>query len=96
MRKAGRADTGKAHRRLPRPGGGTRRSADSYRAEDHQSTMGAFVGKTRNDGGKGVMVDFRYADGASSSRPTPKEVESEARGAAPCARRTDTAAASAQ
>ncbi|WP_343589444.1 ABC transporter substrate-binding protein [Paracidovorax wautersii] len=36
----------------------------TYRAQDHQSTMGAFVGTTRNEGGKGVMVDFRYLDGA--------------------------------
>ena len=36
----------------------------TYRPEDHQSTMGAFVGRTKNDGGKGVMVDFRYMDGA--------------------------------
>jgi len=35
-----------------------------YRAEDHQSTMGAFVGKTKNDKGKGVMVDYQYLDGA--------------------------------
>ncbi|MES2100517.1 MAG: ABC transporter substrate-binding protein [Pseudomonadota bacterium] len=35
-----------------------------YRAEDHQSTMGAFVGKTKNEGGKGVMVDYKYLDGA--------------------------------
>jgi branched-chain amino acid transport system substrate-binding protein len=36
----------------------------TYRAEDHQSTMGAFVGKTKNDKGKGVMVDYQYLDGA--------------------------------
>ena len=36
----------------------------TYRAEDHQSTMGAFVGKTKNDKGKGVMVDYHYLDGA--------------------------------
>jgi len=36
----------------------------TYRAQDNQSTMGAFVGKTRNDGGKGVMVDYTYLDGA--------------------------------
>ena len=36
----------------------------TYRAEDHQSTMGAYVGRTKNDGGKGVMVDYRYLDGA--------------------------------
>jgi len=36
----------------------------TYRAQDHQSTMGAFVGKTRLENGRGVMVDFRYMDGA--------------------------------
>jgi branched-chain amino acid transport system substrate-binding protein len=36
----------------------------TFRAEDHQSTMGAFVGKTKNDKGKGVMVDYVYLDGA--------------------------------
>lgn len=37
----------------------------TYRAADHQSTMGAYVGRTKNDGGKGVMADFRYMDGAN-------------------------------
>ena len=36
----------------------------TYRSIDHQSTMGSFVGVTRNDGGKGVMVDYRYDNGA--------------------------------
>jgi branched-chain amino acid transport system substrate-binding protein len=36
----------------------------TYRAEDHQSTMGAFVGRTKNEGGKGVMAEARYIDGA--------------------------------
>jgi branched-chain amino acid transport system substrate-binding protein len=36
-----------------------------FRALDHQSTMGAYVGKTALRDGKGVMVDWRYADGAS-------------------------------
>jgi branched-chain amino acid transport system substrate-binding protein len=35
-----------------------------YRTEDHQSTMGAYVGRTKNEGGKGVMVNSRYQDGA--------------------------------
>ncbi|MEC4721233.1 ABC transporter substrate-binding protein [Noviherbaspirillum sp. CPCC 100848] len=35
-----------------------------YRAEDHQSTMGGYVGRTKNEGGKGVMVNYRYMDGA--------------------------------
>lgn len=45
-----------------------------YRAEDHQSTMGAYVGRTKNDGGKGVMVDYRYMDGAKF-QPTAAEVK---------------------
>jgi branched-chain amino acid transport system substrate-binding protein len=35
-----------------------------FRAIDHQSTLGAFVGKTALKNGKGTMVDWRYADGA--------------------------------
>jgi len=35
-----------------------------FRAIDHQSTMGAFVGKLKNDKGQGVMVDFKYMDGS--------------------------------
>jgi branched-chain amino acid transport system substrate-binding protein len=34
-----------------------------FRAIDHQSTMGAYVGRTAVKDGKGVMVDWRYADG---------------------------------
>jgi len=36
----------------------------TYRAADHQSTLGAFVGRTDVKDGKGVMVDFSYKDGA--------------------------------
>ena len=46
----------------------------SFRAEDHQSTLGAFVGKTKNEGGKGVMVDYRYLDGAKFL-PTNEQVK---------------------
>jgi branched-chain amino acid transport system substrate-binding protein len=37
----------------------------TYRAVDHQSTMGAFVGTTKVEGDKGVMTDYRYLDGSS-------------------------------
>ena len=37
----------------------------TYRALDHQSTMGAYVGRTRLEGDKGVMTDYRYLDGAN-------------------------------
>ncbi|SFD71553.1 ABC transporter substrate-binding protein [Paracidovorax konjaci] len=46
----------------------------TYRAQDHQSTMGAYVGRTKNQGGKGVMVDFRYQDGAKF-QPSDAEVK---------------------
>jgi branched-chain amino acid transport system substrate-binding protein len=35
-----------------------------FRAIDHQATLGAFVGRTAVKDRKGVMVDWRYADGA--------------------------------
>jgi len=46
----------------------------TYRPEDNQSTMGSFVGRTKNEGGRGVMVDFRYLDGAKFL-PTAEEVK---------------------
>jgi len=35
----------------------------TFRKQDHQSTMGAYVGRTAVKDGKGVMVDWLYADG---------------------------------
>ncbi len=37
----------------------------TYRAIDHQSTMGAYVGRTAVVDGKGIMVDWSYKDGAN-------------------------------
>jgi branched-chain amino acid transport system substrate-binding protein len=37
----------------------------SFRASDHQATMGAYVGKTALKDGKPVMVDFKYVDGGA-------------------------------
>jgi len=48
----------------------------TYRAEDHQSTMGAFVGRTKNDNGKGIMVDYVYLDGADAKyQPSAADVK---------------------
>lgn len=41
----------------------------TYRAADHQSTMGAFVGRTAVRDGQGTMVDFVYRDGGSVLPP---------------------------
>ncbi len=40
-----------------------------FRAIDHQSTMGAYVGKIALENGRGTMVDFKYVDGASVMPP---------------------------
>ncbi|MDA0982075.1 MAG: ABC transporter substrate-binding protein [Proteobacteria bacterium] len=40
-----------------------------WRALDHQSTMGAYVGQLSRKGGKGVMVNWRFADGANFLPP---------------------------
>lgn len=48
----------------------------TYRAQDHQSTMGAYVGKTAYDArlGHGVLVDYRYADG-KDYQPSDEDVK---------------------
>jgi branched-chain amino acid transport system substrate-binding protein len=46
----------------------------TYRAQDHQSTMGAYVGTTALKDGKGVMVDYHYVNGASV-QPSDEEVK---------------------
>jgi len=35
-----------------------------FRAQDHQATLGAFVGRTALEGDHGTMTDWHYADGA--------------------------------
>src|SRR5947208_4640515 len=73
--KAGSTDTEKlitAFRGLEVKGGpfGT----FTYRAQDHQATVGAYVGKIALKDGKGTMSDFKYVDGASVM-PTDDEVK---------------------
>ena len=46
-----------------------------FRAADHQSTLGAYFGKTAVVDGKGVMVDFSYKSGADY---LPSEAEAKA------------------
>ena len=53
-----------------------------FRPQDHQSTMGAYVGKTKNEGGKGTMVDYVYLDGAKY-QPSDAEVKKLRAGAEP-------------
>jgi branched-chain amino acid transport system substrate-binding protein len=44
-----------------------------WRPIDQQSTMGAYVGQLARKGGKGVMVNWRYADGAKF-QPSDQEI----------------------
>ena len=44
-----------------------------WRAIDHQSTMGAYVGRLARRDGKGVMVDWYYVDGAKV-QPSEQEI----------------------
>ncbi|TMG77434.1 MAG: ABC transporter substrate-binding protein [Betaproteobacteria bacterium] len=67
--KAGSADTEKliaafADLKVDTPAGPI-----AYRGIDHQSTMGAWVGKIALDKGKGTMTDIKYIDGASVQPP---------------------------
>ncbi len=48
--------------------------AATWRALDHQSTLGTYVGKTALKDGKPTMVDWRYVDGASAL-PSDAEVK---------------------
>ena len=38
----------------------------TWRAQDHQSTLGTYVGRTALKDGKGTMVNWRYVDGADA------------------------------
>ena len=44
-----------------------------WRALDHQSTMGAYVGQLAKKDGKGTMVNWRYVDGAKY-QPSDQEI----------------------
>ena len=74
LKKAGSADTEKLIAAFRGLEVRTPFGPITSRAQDHQSTMGAYVGKTGLYGGKGVMVDFKYMDGAKF-QPSDAEVK---------------------
>ncbi len=63
IRKAKSTDTEKLIAALRGLAFSTPFGAAEFRAIDHQSTMGAYVGKLDMRAGKGTMVDWRYGDG---------------------------------
>jgi branched-chain amino acid transport system substrate-binding protein len=69
LRKAGDTDTEKlvaAFKGLPVE---TPFGRITYRALDHQSTMGAYVGRLAKKDGRGVMVDWVYREGIAYLPP---------------------------
>jgi len=64
IRKAGSTDTDKLVAAMTNLTFESPFGKVTFRALDHQSTMGAYVGRTAVKDGKGVMVDWRYADGS--------------------------------
>jgi branched-chain amino acid transport system substrate-binding protein len=64
IRKANSADTEKLVEALKGLQMQTPFGPITWRALDHQSTMGAYVGQLAKKDGKGTMVNWRYADGA--------------------------------
>ena len=63
IKKAGSTDTEKMITAFRGLSFDTPFGKSMFRAIDHQSTMGAYVGKTTLRGGKGEMKDYRYLDG---------------------------------
>ena len=73
MRKAGSTDPERLVAAMEGLGVATPFGEVTYRALDHQATMGAYVGLTEVRDGRGVMTSFRYIDGASV-QPSDAEV----------------------
>ncbi len=73
MRKAKSAETEKLIEALKGLEMQTPFGQVTWRPVDHQSTMGAYVGQLAKKGGKGAMVNWRYADGAKY-QPSDQEI----------------------
>jgi branched-chain amino acid transport system substrate-binding protein len=69
LRKSKSTDTAKMIAALEGLQVGTPFGPIQIRKIDHQSTMGCFIGKTALKNGKGVMVDWKYDDGAKYLPP---------------------------
>ena len=65
LKRAGSTDAAAMQRGLAGAVFDTPFGPAAYRAIDHQSTLGAFVGKTAVKDGRGVMVDWHYVDGGT-------------------------------
>jgi branched-chain amino acid transport system substrate-binding protein len=62
--KTGSVETEAMAQGFPGAGFATPFGPAKWRAQDHQSTLGTYVGRTALKDGRGVMADWRYVDGA--------------------------------
>jgi branched-chain amino acid transport system substrate-binding protein len=65
IKKAGSTDTEKLVAAMKGLKFGTPSGPVTFRAIDHQSTMGAYVGWTTLKDGRGIMEKWKYLDGAA-------------------------------
>ena len=75
LERAGSTDTDAMNKAMAGLEVGTPFGPITWRAIDHQATMGAFVGRTAVEDGMGTMVDWTYVDGADVM-PSDDEVTS--------------------
>jgi len=73
MKKAGSLDQEKLLAAMANLPVGTPFGNVTFRALDHQSTMGAYVGRIGLKDGKGIMTDWRFVDG-KDALPSDEEV----------------------
>lgn len=76
LKKAGSTDTDKLLKAMAGLEVETPFGKVIYRESDHQSTMGAYVGRTAVKEGRGVMIDWRYEPG---DKHLPSDAEAKAR-----------------
>jgi branched-chain amino acid transport system substrate-binding protein len=74
LKKAGSTDVAKMQAAMKNLQADTPFGKVLWRAQDHQSTMGAYVGRLEQKDGKGVMVNWRYVDG-KDVQPTDEDVK---------------------
>jgi len=74
MKKAGSLDQEKLIAAMANLPVGTPFGTATFRALDHQSTMGAYVGRIGLKDGKGIMTDWHFVDG-KDALPSDEEIK---------------------
>ena len=74
LKKSGSTDTAKMQAAMKNLVVDTPFGKITWRAQDNQSTMGAYVGRLAQKDGKGMMTDWRYVDG-KAVQPTDDDVK---------------------